>query len=98
LGVDIRWRGFHYDFDAVTENGDGREKDENGEDVGANGVGDLPFRFDENDDCSANNTDALDHVSQHVNHGRSDIHIFCRFFSLLFSRDIFVVLGEKLVS
>ena len=69
LHIDVAGGALHHDHDDVLDNGDRREEDNEGEEVGADGVR-VPHRREEVDyDGCDDHTDAHQHVTQDVQVG-----------------------------
>ena len=73
--ADIFWRGLHEDGEDVTEHVDGREKNNHGEDIGANWIHDLVVWIEVNNHTSSDYSDRLEKITNHVNDCSPNIDI-----------------------
>jgi len=74
--INVFRGSFHEDGNAISEDRDCCEDTQDGEDEGANGINNVPFWFEVNDNGSDDDSDTLDDISNDVNDSCSDVHVF----------------------
>lgn len=75
LDVDFIGGVLHDDGSAVNEDRYSCDQNQDGEEEGTDWICDLPFWLDLDDDCSCDNSRALDHISHDVNDSGSDVEV-----------------------